>query len=272
MVPLRRGTLGDGVSTRIRMRYWVGPLTTVEGFYINLPLGALVALPLLVMKIPDQVAKKSPGSILRNLHHHLDLVGFALFAPAIVQLLLALQFGGNQYAWSSSQVIGLFCGAGATLIVWFAWNLHRGDDALLPARIIKRQEIWMSGVNYTFLMCTMFGASYFLPIYFQAVKGVDAIMSGVYLLATILPQLLTAVLSGVVGKIVEHVDGDLIIILTPRVVTRIGYVPPLAIFAATLASIGSGLYSLLQPGTPTSQWVGFQFLTGFGRGAGFQMV
>jgi hypothetical protein len=55
-------------------------------------------------------------------------------------------------------------------------------------------------------------------------------------------------------------------------VTKVGYVPPFAIFAATLTAIGSGLYSLFQPDTPMSQWVGFQVLTGFGRGVGFQLV
>ncbi|KAF7553869.1 hypothetical protein G7Z17_g3328 [Cylindrodendrum hubeiense] len=221
-------------------------------FYINIPLGALVAMPLLFMHIPEQVAKKSAGIVLRNLHHHLDLIGLALFAPAIVQLLLALQFGGNQFTWDSSQVIGLFCGAGVTFMIWVVWNYHQGDDALIPFPIIRRRTVWMSGVNYTFLMSTMFGASYFLPIYFQAVKGVSAIMSGVYLLATVLPQVFSAVLSGVA-------------------VSKVGYVPPFAIFSGTLTSIGSGLYALLQPDTPTSQWVGFQVLTGFGRGIGFQM-
>jgi hypothetical protein len=97
-------------------------------------------------------------------------------------------------------VIGLFCGAGTNFIIWFVWNYHKGDEALLPVPIIRRRAVWTSGVNYTFLMTTLFGASYFLPIYFQAVKGVDAIMSGVYLLATILPQLFSVVVFGAICK------------------------------------------------------------------------
>lgn len=224
------------------------------------------------MRIPDQVAKKSAGSVLRNIHHHLDLIGFALFAPAVVQLLLALQFGGNEFAWGSSQVIGLFCGSGVTFIVWFVWNLRKGDDALLPFPIIRRRTVWTSGLNYTFLMSALFGASYFLPIYFQAVKGVSAITSGVYLLATILPQLLSVVVSGPLGKDASRVTRKLFIMLIWRSVSKLGYVPPFSIFSATLTTIGSGLYSLLQPHTPTGQWVGFQVIAGFGRGAGFQMV
>lgn len=46
------------------------------------------------------------------------------------------------------------------------------------------------------VMCT----SYYLPIYFQAVKGVTPTLSGVYLLPSILSQLMLAVISGALGK------------------------------------------------------------------------
>ncbi|CAK7237123.1 hypothetical protein SCUCBS95973_009841 [Sporothrix curviconia] len=221
-------------------------------FYINLPLGVIVAVPLILLRIPDQVPKQPPMAVVRQLHRHLDLVGFALFAPAIVMLLLAMQFGGNQFAWHSSQVIGLFVGAGVTFLVWLAWNYHKGDDALLPFPIVRRRRVWLSGVNYGLLTTTVVGSAFFLPIYFQAIKGVSAIMSGVYLLATILPQALGAVSSGVL-------------------VSKVGYVPPFSIVGSVLFSIGAGLYTLLQPATSEANWVGFQIISGFGRGISFQM-
>lgn len=55
-------------------------------------------------------------------------------------------------------------------------------------------------------------------------------------------------------------------------VTKTGYVIPPAIFSTIFLSIGTGLYSLLQPGTPTGQWIGFQILAGVGFGAGLQLV
>lgn len=139
-------------------------------------------------------------SILPQLQKHLDLFGFAILAPAIIMLLLALQYGGNKYAWNSSQVIGLFCGSAVTFFIWVLWNYHRGDDALLPMAIIRRRVVWMSGLNFALMTATVFGSSYYLPIYYQAVKGVSAVLSGVYLLAIILPQLVAAVVSGSLGK------------------------------------------------------------------------
>lgn len=58
----------------------------------------------------------------------------------------------------------------------------------------------------------------------------------------------------------------------PAPVTKIGYVIPVGIFSAIFLSVGSGLYSLLQPGSSTGKWVGFQILGGIGSGAGLQLV
>jgi MFS family permease len=170
-------------------------------FYLNLPIGAVVAVFLAMLDIPDHIEKPPAMSVLPNLHHELDLLGFALFAPAAIQLLLALQYGGNEYAWNSATVIGLFCGAGATFLVWLAWDWHKGDNALIPLRMIQKRAVWSgSSVQFT-LMSTMFTAAYFMPIYFQAIKGVSPSMSGVYLLPSILTQLIFGVGSGVLGRL-----------------------------------------------------------------------
>ena len=138
--------------------------------------------------------------VLAKLHHYLDLVGFVLFAPAVLQLLLALQYGGNQYPWNSSRVIGLFCGSAANFVVWFFWNQHKGDDALLPSSMIKRRVVWASGLYQSFMISAVYGATFFLPIYFQAINNATPVLSGVYLLPTILPQLFAAGLSGILCK------------------------------------------------------------------------
>jgi multidrug transporter EmrE-like cation transporter len=55
-------------------------------------------------------------------------------------------------------------------------------------------------------------------------------------------------------------------------VTKTGYGTAYAIIAGVGTAIGSGLYVMFQPDTPTGQWVGFQIITGVCRGLGFQMV
>lgn len=51
-----------------------------------------------------------------------------------------------------------------------------------------------------------------------------------------------------------------------------GFVIPLAVTGTILLSLGSGLYSILRPGSPTEYWVGFQLLAGIGSGLSMQLV
>jgi len=150
--------------------------------------------------VPRQTAKPKALSVFRALHKKLDFIGFAIFAPAAIQMLLALEYGGNQYAWNSPTVIGLFCGAVATALVWIVWDYHKGDEALIPLSMLRKRVVWSSSLVYGFLMSQMFTTSYYLPIYFQGVKGVTPTLSGVYLLPMILAQLFSAIGSGTLGK------------------------------------------------------------------------
>ncbi|KAK6955838.1 hypothetical protein Daesc_003482 [Daldinia eschscholtzii] len=221
-------------------------------FYINLPIGTITVFFAIVLRIPEQIPKGTVLSVLPQLHYHLDLIGFALFAPAVIQLLLALQYGGNQFSWDSSQVIGLFCGAGATCIVWLLWNYHKGDTALLPVAMIRRRTVWSAAMFNAFQMVGIYGLFYYLPIYFQTVYNATAVLSGAYIIPMIVPQLLAAALSG-------------------NTLQKIGYVIPIAIFSLILSAIGTGLMSTLQAHSSVGRWVGFQILAGVGSGAGLQL-
>ncbi len=47
---------------------------------------------------------------------------------------------------------------------------------------------------------------------------------------------------------------------------------PVALIATILNATGCGLYSLLQPASPTGWWVGFQIIAGVGSGLGLYLV
>lgn len=154
---------------------------------------------LVVVQIPDQVEKPSISLIKETVLHKLDLIGFVLFAPAAIQLLLALQYGGNKFAWNSSTVIGLFCGSGATFIVFLLWEYRQKDRAMIPLTMLRMRPVWSSCVTIACVMALVLCNSYYLPVYFQAVKNVSPILSGVYMLPGILTQLVFAVVSGLLS-------------------------------------------------------------------------
>lgn len=133
----------------------------------------------------------------------LDLIGFVLFAPASTMVLLALHYGGNDYPWNSSVVIGLFCGAGATAILFIMWERRMGDRAMIPPSMVSQRVVYTSAINGSALVASILVAAQYLPIYFQGVLGYGPAMSGVNTLPGISSQLLTVILSGVLGLFSE---------------------------------------------------------------------
>lgn len=188
---------------------------------MNLPVGAVAAIGITLLRIPQQTAKPPATSVIRQLHHYLDLIGFVLFAPVILQLLLALQYGGNQFPWNSSRVIGLFCGSAANFVVWFFWNRHKGDRALLPPAMVGRTAVWAAGVYQGLLMSGVYGGIYYLPIYFQTVNAASPILSGVFLLPTILPQLVTAASSGFISRLHANISSFLVVNINNSIKDRL---------------------------------------------------
>lgn len=84
-------------------------------FYINLPVGGLIA-PVLVFLIPNFDAQK--GTPYRERIKQIDWIGSTLLAATIVSLMLALSFGGNEFAWTDGRIIGLFVLSGCLLDVY----------------------------------------------------------------------------------------------------------------------------------------------------------
>ncbi|KAM0199707.1 hypothetical protein ACHAPA_011870 [Fusarium lateritium] len=77
-------------------------------FYINLPLGFLTLLFIALLFSPPQSGLPKNSSSWRERLSSFDLEGSVCFLPAIVSLLLALQWGGSRYPWSDGRTIGLF--------------------------------------------------------------------------------------------------------------------------------------------------------------------
>ncbi|KAI8160470.1 Efflux pump mokI [Colletotrichum sp. SAR 10_71] len=171
------------------------------GFYINLPIGVVSSLFLFFTHVPEETLNPPFSlALLRRIIPELDLTGFALFAPTTVMFLIALHWGSTEHGWSSPVVIGLFAASGATLVMFTFWEWHVGEKSLIPFHLIKRRRVWASAMQSTTLFSLNYVGVNYVPIYFQAVKGVGPSLSGVYMLPSILTQLLSLVISGALAQ------------------------------------------------------------------------
>ena len=220
-------------------------------FYINLPFAAIsIAAVVFLLKAKEP---RESGATIKERIKQLDPIGTIIFIPSMVCLILALQWGGVTYSWSSGRLIALLVVFAVTFVCWIGVQIWKKDDATVPPRIFCQRSI-AAGFTFTFLLAgSMMTLVYYLPIWFQAIKGVSPVRSGIDLLPFILALVASSMLSGFF-------------------VSKIGYYVPTMIMTPCFSSLGAGLMTTFQPATGSPHWVGYQFLYGFGIGMGMQQA
>ncbi|KAI1778401.1 major facilitator superfamily domain-containing protein [Hypoxylon cercidicola] len=221
-------------------------------FYINLPIGAVsILVTLLILHLPNQKLDAQAEGWVEKLKQ-LDPIGNLLFFPGIICLLLALQWGGVVYPWSDARIIVLFVFCGVLCIAFMGVQVWKKENATVPPRILKNRSIAASVWFGFFISSGMIVLTYYLPIFFQAVKGVSAFESGIMLLPMILSAVVGSILSGVI-------------------ISKVGYYTPFFYLSSIITPIGAGLMTTFTPTTDTGKWIGYQILVGIGLGFGLTM-
>ncbi|KAK3370352.1 putative MFS multidrug transporter [Podospora didyma] len=218
-------------------------------FFINLPFGAVASVFIaFLLQVPERDTTKVP---LKEKILQLDLYGTTALLPGVVCLLLALQWGGLEYQWSDGRIIALLTLAAVLLTAFVLIQIFKPDTATIPPRIFLQRSI-LAGVWATITIgAQMMIFVYFLPIWFQAVKGVNAVDSGIRLIPICLSMVIASMICGALTM-------------------RIGYYTPFMIFGCCFIAIGAGLLSDLQVDTPDPRWIGYQIVAGWGIGNTFQ--
>jgi MFS family permease len=213
-VPLKKRPIYNGVlGAMYAIASVVGPLlggvftdkvTWRLCFYINLPCGLITAI-YLVFFLPDFEAEGQMLSLpLRSKLAELDLRGMIFFLPSLVSLLLALQWGGTTYAWGNARIIALFVIFGLCCTAFIIVEIRQGDRATFPPSMMARQTLWACAIFIFFLAGAFMVVTYYIPIWFQAIKGTSAIQSGVDNLPSILAAGVFSLASGGLVSVVGY--------------------------------------------------------------------
>lgn len=129
-------------------------------FYINLPFGAVTAAFIIPFFKINRRGQKSKATWKQQLRKF-DLEGTALFLPAIICLLLALQWGGSKYQWKSARIIALLVIAGLLIIGFLVVQWWKQDEATVPPRVFLNRNVWGSA-----WFGAMLGAAFFVLVYY----------------------------------------------------------------------------------------------------------
>ncbi|KAI0401576.1 major facilitator superfamily domain-containing protein [Xylaria palmicola] len=219
-------------------------------FYINLPLGAVTAAGFLLTPRPaDTPASRTMtwSQIIKKL----DPAGSVLFIGGIVSLLLALQWGGLVHPWSDGRVIALLTVFAAAIVAFTVVQFFAGANATIPRQIARQRSVAFACLFGFTIGGSFFIITYYMPLWFQAIKNDNPVEAGVHFLPFILPEIFGIIISG-------------------GLVTAFGYYNPFLIASSVLMSIAAGLCTTLTRESSQGEWVGYQFLYGIGVGIGFQ--
>jgi MFS family permease len=152
-------------------------------FYINLCFGALFA-PVWLFLLPS-IKHKSPMPFRTKLASF-DFLGTLLITGALLPLVLAINFGGTLFSWNSGASIALFV-LSAVLLTFFL--LQQGftiatnpAERLFPMHFLKNKDAVLLAVIAAASDVVTFVPIYYIPLYFQFVRGDDSIQSAVRLL------------------------------------------------------------------------------------------
>jgi EmrB/QacA subfamily drug resistance transporter len=162
-------------------------------FYVNLPIG-IVGVAMALRLLPTVQSRDVPA---------FDKVGFALLATGVPLLVYGLaeigQMGGITHAGALGPIL-----AGLALIGAFVLHALRDTAPLLNVRLFANRAFSAASVTTFALGAGLFGAMIIMPLYFQIVRGEDAVHTGLLLI----PQGIGAAIAmPLAGRAADRVGG-----------------------------------------------------------------
>jgi EmrB/QacA subfamily drug resistance transporter len=245
--PANRGKFMGYVSSVFAISSVIGPILggfitdTISWhwvFFVNIPLGILIIF-LFIFNFPDIKPDQAK--------HHIDYPGITALTLTVVPLMLALSWGGSQYAWDSPVIIGIFVFS-IIMLALFILIEKRAREPIIPMELFQNRIVTVSIIVAFLTSCVMFGCITFIPLFFQGVLGVTATASGSLLIPMTLASGAGSFLS---GQLLARTGGHY------RWQAMIGLV---------IMIIGVWFLSRITPQTSNAQAVIYMIITGFGLG------
>ncbi|RPA75298.1 MFS general substrate transporter [Ascobolus immersus RN42] len=221
------------------------------GFYLNLFVGG-ACLPIFWWFLPSNNPRPNNNTPLSQIVlKEMDFLGTATSMGAFLTGIIALSFGGVDYAWDDGRIIACWTLCGLFIIAFALVEyfnvLTTPDNRIFPLHFLGQR-----GPLLVFLImivggCGTFTTVYYVPLLFQFTRGDSATDAAVRLLPFIILLVAFTVMEGFY-------------------LSKIGYYTPTYIVGTALVLGGSIGMTQIDMNTSVAQIYGFEVLLGVGVG------
>ena len=169
-----------------------------DSFWVMLPVVVLV-VAVVHRAVPDRQVKVPA---------RLDLAGAALLGAGLLALLMALSMGA-EWGWSSGLIMGMFLGAAALFIAFYARE-RKCDEPIIKMELLKNRNISAAYLSMLFIGTVMFMLFQSLPYFLEMPSayggfGINSqVIIGLFLLPNAIAQLIFSPLGGKLGLKIGH--------------------------------------------------------------------
>jgi EmrB/QacA subfamily drug resistance transporter len=206
-------------------------------FLINLPIG-IAALIYAGIVLPQDRVEPSES---------FDWVGMLLLSPGLALFLYGVSTTPETGTlWDAEVLVPALLGL-VLIVAFVPWALRRENvHPLVQLRLFENRDMTVAVIAMSLFAMAFFGASLLFPLYFQQIRGEDALSAGLLLAPQGIGAMLTMPLAGILAD-------------------RIGP-GKVVITGMALVTIGMAMFTQLTESTSYTFLIGALFVMGLGMG------
>ncbi|ORY34961.1 putative tetracycline efflux protein [Naematelia encephala] len=214
-------------------------------FYINIPLTCITII-VVVFLLPQKPLHGNMKARLKKV----DYLGSIVVFASVLLIMIALSWGGAKYAWDSAAVLAPLIIGCALFLVFIVVEMKFAALPLIPMHLFRNPTVVGVSVGAFLGGIATYSVLYYLPQFYQVVRGASPTRSGILLLPLSI-QIYSSLVAGFV-------------------VSKTGKYKPVLYFGFGIWVIACGLFTTVSPDISEAKTIGYQLLSGVGAGATLQ--